>query len=182
MKNVIVMLGPNAIGKTTAVRRWCERYPNRLVGVLADSQIKIEYGVETPWKGWHTSDDMERRSLAKQCEQLNKVCVVEAASGYGVRIAKAFSKPMLFLVTCSGEASRNNIQRRCEAKGKAFKGEYWTAAKCGYDSSRRHVNFATDSLHKYVEVAVEGMEDWPAADQEFYNLFREINNRLLRDV
>lgn len=181
MNNVICLLGPNAIGKTTAVRRWCEKYGDKLVGVLADTQISIINGEEIRDKGWQSGDVEERERLAAKYEAMNRVVVVEAAAGYGVRVSKAFKNPVCICVVCSGKASRANIESRCVAKGKEFRGDFWTADKCSYDSERRHVTHCKKSNLESVIVRVENREtDWEKADEEFSKLFMKIHNSLRR--
>lgn len=182
VSNIIMLIGPNAIGKTTTVRRLCKKYGSILIGVLADNQITIFDGVDQKEKGWQSGEENERVAIARKYERLGKMVLVEAAAGYGVRIAKAFTAPFVFCVTCSGKQSSENIRQRCIRTNKEFRADYWTPEKCSYDSERRHVNFCQSSIpaDRWATVRVENQEDgWVEFDAQFSRVFVRLRNQRL---
>lgn len=178
---IIGMIGANAVGKTTAVRRWCQRY-TRLVGVCCDSQIQIMDGRESPSKGWQGTD-AARQALIRKYQAMDRVVVLEGAAGYGCRIIRE-AKPVHTLIIVTNEDSMKAFLRdRCGRRGKEFRADYWTPKKLQYEGNHRCMNFARKELFHldYTVVEINDQEkDWAEGDVVFGKLFRRYNRRSLR--
>lgn len=176
---VIALCGPNAVGKTTAARRWAARYP-RLVACLCDVRGLIQEGIETKdshcWKK-HRGLLAERyRALAQ-----SRVVLVESASGYGLRIAQDVEAQHWIVLVCSWQASLVQRKARCARTGKVFKEKAWTPTRLGYESERRMLN-AVSGLPpvRYKVFRVEDQsQDWEVVDEYFCALYRKLHNELV---
>lgn len=77
---IITMIGPHAVGKTTAARRWSQRYPE-LRSVVADNQLEICGGVEICVRSWKSTIEdkqkimREREYAPRRLRWLNRVVV-----------------------------------------------------------------------------------------------------------
>lgn len=180
---IIALIGPNAVGKTSAVTRWCKKY-QRLVGCLCDSNQRVVAGqLEIEARSWKQNES--RAALVEHYKLLSQTAVIvaEGASGYGLRIAKELDADLWIIITCSAQASRRQLQARCQQRGKTFRADYWTDLRLSYESERRHIKYARKNLpaERFVVAAVEEQaEDWPKVDQLFGTIYRRLNNELLR--
>lgn len=179
MLTYITLVGPNAIGKTTAVRRWVARY-SKLVAISADLQLVFRDGEETRQKGWSGTAE-QKQQLVDEYQSLQRVVVVESARTDILRFSR--NNGFLLLVTCSAESHRQHLIQRCTAKEKKFRDDYWTLGKCAYESQRRYVNSAKenfDSNRTHMFTVNDQERDWPVVDEYFGQLFRRLHNQIVR--
>ena len=173
----IALIGPNACGKTTAVRRWCKKYP-RLTGCLCDVRKVVAGGAEA-------RDDFCWKSHPAEC--LAKYAghdrvVFEGASSYGCRIAARTQAEFVIVVTVPAPAMLGMLEARAALVGKRFRGDYWDLARCGYEGSRRCVNYAGKNFApgQWREFVVGSYADWAQIDVFFSGLYARLNNAMLR--
>lgn len=132
------MIGPSAIGKTMAARRWAAKYP-MLTSCLCDVKRVVVNGVEkeeeVTWKN-------HREQMVQKYRQWPGVVLVESMSGYGIRIGKEMVADHWIVLTCSPEASLQQRKLRCERLNKPFKSSVWDRSTVEYECRRRMLNFA----------------------------------------
>jgi len=182
---LIVMVGPNAIGKTTAAARWYESYPS-LVSVSCDNGLVRANGLSNVIprdreKGWSGSVE-EKTALVRKYRDLERVVLIESARTDIVRFAEG--EGWLLVVTCNGPTHKRHLQARCEAKRKRFREDYWTDQKLTYESFGRYNNAANRywDCAKTERFVVEDQEtDWARIDDWFGTLFRKLHNGLIRN-
>lgn len=182
---IIGLSGPNAIGKTTAVRRWCLRYPS-LIAALADNQRETtgadwEKVLSSPpnlhtWK----HDIKEKEERVEYHRSADSITVIDSARTTCLNFFLP-GEPIL-LVTCSWEAMERNLRERCEKSEKTYRADYWDRKKLEYESSRRYLGWR----QKYTNLdakafSIEDREkDWEAVDDYFGSLYRRLNNLLVK--
>ncbi len=172
---IISMVGCNAVGKSTAARRYAARYPMLKV-VSADTQLELHNGVEERVREWKGTVDDKRLMVEKTYQ--HPVALVESARTTHLEFLKPGSP--IIIVTASAEMYKANMVARCLLKGKKFRYDYWTDFKLGYESHTRYINYARKNLtqHRVIYFKVEDKaKDWPAIDECFTKLFREYWNR-----
>jgi hypothetical protein len=181
---VIGLSGPHAIGKTTAVRRWVNRYPG-LVACLADNQRECrredwDAVMAAPpnvreWKG----EAEAKRRLVEKHRAAPTVAVIDSARTTALNYS--LSGEHVRRMTCSPESLERFMRARCRRKGKRFRDDCWGRKMLEGESSRRYLSFAarTPAGVKVFEVNDQA-RDWPAVDEYFGRLFRRIHNALLR--
>ena len=183
---LIALIGTHAIGKTTAVRRWIERYP-KLIGIIADTQLAIRDGEEArerererEWKG--TGED--KRTMIEQYRSLPRITVIDTAAARANMILPFFSiKESVICLQCSPIVMLNNLRSRCEKQRKKFNSDYWDIQRLTYEAQGRAVNYVQKNLHpsQYRIFTVNDYErDWPVVDEYFGSLYRRFNNELNR--
>jgi len=174
---IIHMMGPNAIGKTTAATRWSEKYGSRIAVVLADIQMEVVGDVKTKVRGWK-GEQSEKKALVEAIRTQYPVVLCESARTTTTTTYALPEEPVIIL-TCSPEAMDRNMKARCDRKGKTFREDYWKLDKLAYESSRRYLTFAKKNLdprqikHFVIE---DYATDWAAVDEYFFSLFRRLWN------
>ena len=151
----IALVGPHAIGKTTAAKRWAVRYSS--LGVVHCDN--------------NAPEDLEGVVLLEGCSALAnrwlpQVCPAEVIHCY-----------------CSPETLAENMKRRCQDRGKRYREDYWTPRWLGYEAKIRMTNLLSKRLAgvKVVEFLISNKEqDWQVVDAYFGKLYRELNNALVR--
>jgi hypothetical protein len=175
---VISLNGPHAIGKTTAVKRWIDRYPG-LVAVIADNQWEVRGGVYTRVREWKGDiGDKGRLVRASQLEPV--VTLVDSVRTTVVNFLGP--KDFAIFVTCSGPTMGRVLRERCVRNNKKFAEAYWDDRKLSYEGETRYRNAAAKYLqpHQYRFFTVEDQEqDWPAVDDYFHTLYRRLHNELV---
>lgn len=173
---IIQLIGPNAIGKTTAARRYADRYKTQLTVMHCDNQLIVNNGVKT-------RDHRLKATMAEKQQALEDwrshpgVCLFESARNDMLRLALS-REPIIFVV-CTAKMHERNMRARCEAKGKKYRADYWVHSRLEYECCGRYVNFAQKNLAKsqYTIFELNDQErDWPAVDEYFYTLFRKLHN------
>lgn len=172
---VICLVGPHAVGKTTAVKRWVKRY-SRLKGVLADNQLEITQETEERVLEWkHTAEDKKR--LVEKHSASRTVSVLDS-----VRTTNCLyigPEDRVIVLTVPWEISMQHLKDRCKANGKKFNAEYWTPKKVEYESSNRYLNFMEKNLDEkqYAIFNIrQQAKDWKIVDKHFGQLYRSMNN------
>jgi hypothetical protein len=176
---MICMVGPNAIGKTTAVERWSKRYGDKLTAISCDNQRVIVGESVTKELGW-SGTAAEKQALVNKYRDLPQVTLIESARTDIVRFLHGQGN--LLVVTCEPAEHRRHLQARCARSNKLFREDYWTFEKCRYESTRRYVNSANTNFHprqvKIIELKT--YDDWSIVDTYFYSLFRSLYNSTLK--
>lgn len=182
---VIGLSGPNAIGKTTAVKRWCARYPGKLLGALADDQREVvSDGGEVDhltmpcnareWKG--TTE--QKTALVEKHRQSDQVVVIDSARTTALNCFLP-DEPII-LVWCSPELLFTMLRDRAKARGKPFQENYWKD-KVIYESKISYANFAAKEIGRVKMFEIRDREkDWPAVDEYFGQLYRRLHNEINR--
>lgn len=176
---IIHLVGPNAIGKTTAVQRWSKRYGERLTTISCDNN-KVTCGSEEfREKGWQGTA-AEKDALVKKYQALDKIIVMESART--TTLCSAIPQEPVILVTCAWQLHKANMMARCAAKNKRFRAEYWTDWKLNYECTARYVNFAKKRLpgSRVEHFHLTNYAEWDAVDAYFGALFRQLYNKLVR--
>lgn len=175
---LISVFGPNAIGKTTAVKRWRKRYKSMCTFIDADLNLVMEGEAEWREKGWSGTIE-EKRALVTKYRALPKVTVVVTAR------TATWIQPgdYVLILSCDWKTHEKHIRARCDAKGKRFRDDFWTEKVLRGESSRRYINFGAkyvDEGHLVHKVIEDQARDWPVVDEAFYRLFRKVHNEMIR--
>lgn len=173
----VALIGPNACGKTTAVRRWCRKY-TRLTGCLCDVRGVLAGGVEA-------RDELSWKTHPAECVAKYADCdrlVVEGASSYGCRIATRTKAEFVVVVSVPAPAMMKMLSDRAALVGKRFRDDFWTLDRCRYEGSRRCVNYATKNFEpgRWREFVVADYADWAPIDDFFRGLYGKLNNDLIQ--
>lgn len=148
---VIALVGPHAVGKTTAARRWAARYSNlKVVHCDGDKQVNIP----------------------------GRVVLLEGCSAHANQWIDKVAVDWVIHAYCAPELLRQNMKLRCEAKGKTFRDDYWDNSKLVYESYHRMNNLLSRLGLKHSDFLVADRQtDWRNIDLEFGTLYRTYNNR-----
>jgi hypothetical protein len=128
----ILVMGPNASGKTTAVQMAFD-------GVVADMRVV------------HADTELNAGSLVLIQERLTHIW----RSGYRTVVVESTNRAALCLLrllesqrgettmhvcvtTMAAEDMAAAIQKRCAKAGKAFRGDYWDQGRCRYEGEGRY--------------------------------------------
>lgn len=176
---IIGLCGPNAIGKTTALRRWCDHYP-KLYGAFADVQLETVGRVDTRVREWKGTVE-DKAKLVQQHRETGHILVVDSART--MALEALHKTDQIILVLCTGPTMGRNIKARCEEKGKKYREDYWTKTKLEYEASKRYRNWVWSKAKcDYKVFWVEEYErDWPPIDEYFASLYRRAHNQKLRE-
>ena len=175
---LIGLVGPHAIGKTTAMQRWVAKYP-KLVGVCCDTGTVIQGDAKEQTKGWYKPDAVG--VLVEHYRKLNNVVVLEGCAQRWHCVAKQFepTEPIIH-VFCDWQIAKKLMVDRCNKIGKKFNYDYWTEKWLRYEASKRFTNFATKNLSasQVVNLMVNDVTtDWPIVDKHFWRLYKKLHNR-----
>lgn len=180
MANLISMVGCNAIGKTTAARRYVERCPG-LVAVLMDVQTILGPGSATRREPRTKGTVAEKQALVDELRAVGRVVLLESARTTHLE-ATTPDEPII-LVTCTPQLYERHMRVRCAAKEKTFREDYWDGNKLAYESGRRYVNWAgkylTPDRYQHFEITDQAA-DWPAVDSYFFQVYARLYNQLLK--
>lgn len=179
---LISLVGCNAIGKTTAARRWCARYPG-LIALLMDVQTRLSGGgAVTERVRGSKGTDADKRALVEAARADPAVHLFESARTTHLNHLLP-GEPAIVLL-CSWQTYERNMRARCTAKNKRFRDDYWNPGRMEAESIRRHGNFVRKHLppEQYRVFYVEDYDrDWPAVDEYFGELYRKLHNRIVRE-
>lgn len=182
--SLICLFGPHAIGKTTAARRWVDRYKPRLKAALADAQLVYDGEAEVRVREWKGTLEEKHRLIGESRADPSSVILIESCSSYGHQIARGLGPAdRVIHVYCPPALLRENLRRRCEASGKTFNLSYWDDKRCGYEAFQRMDNCLRRVLRpdQYVKFLIKDYAaDWPAVDEYFSQLFRRLYNDKVR--
>lgn len=189
---IVALLGPHAVGKSTALQRWVERYGHiGLKGIHCDNNRLIEGNaehqgvvVETTQKGWSgTGDDKVR--LARECHKSPNVYVLEGNTARSIPWLKVVPVKQIIHVTATPQRFGELMKERCEKKNKPYRSDYWNHNKLLYESHGRLRNalHANAIRAPFQEFKInDQMIDWDLVDTFFYALFRKLNNERVRSA
>jgi hypothetical protein len=179
---LIALFGPHAVGKTTAARRWVDRYKPRLVAALCDVQRGYDGAAETRVKEWKGTFAQKAVLLAAEARRRPGVFLIETGRGNMILPALAPDDAVVH-VYCSPARLRENLRARAARLGKKFNEPYWDDDRCGYEARRRLDNCAARHLRpgQMASFKIDDYaRDWPAVDAYFGSLFRKLHNGGLR--
>lgn len=180
---IIALLGPHAIGKSTALNRWIHHFGNRgLIGVHCDNNQKVSAAGTEIERGWSGTTEQKQR-LALHCALSKSIFVLEGNTARSIPWAKSVPSHIIIHVTCSPERFGELMQSRCDAKGKKYRSDYWDYKKLEYESRRRLANAITN-YHitcPVIEFFIEDQtKDWVHVDAYFCKVFRKLYNYSMR--
>lgn len=184
MPPLICLFGPHAVGKTTAAKRYIQKYSPLLTVALADVQLEYDGETETRVKQWKGTFE-EKRSALESARTRTTIMLVESCSSYGTQLLRSLKwDDEVIHVFCSPQTLYDNLKRRADKLGKKFNGPYWDRKRLVYESRERLTNCARRCVRpdKYKEFRVDNYEtDWPAVDDYFGSVFRRLHNSIRRD-
>jgi hypothetical protein len=184
---VIGMIGPNGVGKTTAARRWLNRYAGKLLVVFADDLLEDGYGSAVRVKEWKGKKDVK---AARALYHKNRagVTLIESALWFSPWLSVFGPGDDLIVLTCPGHLGKRWLQeRRAGKKNPKPLSHHWTDDRLEYTCRRYLLNTAA-RVSRVQSVAVKHFEltdrarDWPKVDEYFGRVFRRLHNRLNREV
>ena len=181
--SIIALLGPHAVGKSTAADRWLVRYGSLgLVVVHCDNSRIVTATGSTTQKGWSGSTE-EKQSLARVCAASPLIHVLEGNTARNIPWLKAVPVVAIIHATCNWEQFSVFMQSRCAAKGKKYREDYWDSKKLEYEAHQRLHN----AVHNYgicspiADFMIEDQTaDWHRVDEHFSQLFRQLHNKNVR--
>lgn len=162
---VIGLIGPHAVGKTTALRRWRDRYGDRIAVTSFDAERKAYPG------------NPEKQSHIARCRADGRVWVMESARGFSGWVTAFLPSEPVIVLTCPEPAGRAwMVERR---KGRPMS-DYWTQKRLDYECNGHLLNYVRKLPPAQVRhFVIEDRErDWPAVDEYFGFLFRRAYNGL----
>lgn len=152
----VVVVGPHAVGKTTAARAWASRYPE-VIAVDCDHE-SVPSGVAP-----------------------EVVMVLEGsaarANTWLPTVVRAFPDVAVISCHCSSDRMLANMRRRCESKGRKFNEGYWTADKLRYESRDRAKNLLRKlGVTVAGEFEINTWDDWDTVTDCFSRVYRRLHN------
>lgn len=155
------MLGPHAIGKSTALKRWKNRY-----GALLET-----YSLDDMRKTY--PDNPQKQELIHLLNRANRVCVVESGKAFAGWMSVVPRTAHVIVPVCTADLIKQWTEER---SGKPMS-DYWTRQKLEYESERRFKNFCRPYHNTMFFTVRDREKDWERIDQYFYKIFRTLNNR-----
>lgn len=166
---IIGMIGPHAVGKSQALKRWKGRYGDRLQTFSLDDLRKTY------------PDNAAKALLLEECRASPVVSVIESARGFASWVYALLPTEPILVLTTPEPIAREWWGMRRRAKGKSPElGEYWSEKRLDYECNGHLTNCADkldpDQVHRFVVTDRE--RDWLVIDREFGNLFRRLHNEI----
>lgn len=166
---ILALIGPHAIGKTTAIKRWSTRYP--LLKVAACDNCKaFSEGWEERQPDWGGSSDA-KIAIATRLAEDTRLWICEGNTARNMPWLKVVPCVAIFHVYCAPKKFGELMKARCEKRGKEFRRDYWTDQKLWYESSQRFENaqmkgrLATKRVQSF-EIKDQS-RDWKYVDYAF---------------
>ena len=143
----IVLVGPHAIGKTTATARYKALFPE-LVVTHCDSKLPIE---------------------------TDAVQLCEGCAAHANQWLPLIESPHIIQVYCDPETMEQFMRQRCALNGKPYREDYWTPRMLQYEAGDRMVNLlrrlGLPSKLFYIRFGYLG---WDTVDAYFKGLYQEL--------
>ena len=178
---LISVIGPHAVGKTTALKKWSNKFKD-INFVHADNCIEFNskgmYRKEKKWMG--TSQD--KVELTQKCKDDSEIWVVEGNTPRNTPWLKYVQSDAVIHVYTSPDRFREFMKARCDKRGKQFREDYWTPQKLYYESYNRFNNLRLKNWEgwelDFAEFEISNYSDWRKIDFHFYKLaYRLLNDR-----
>lgn len=184
MVSVIGMIGPHAVGKTTAVHRWVAKYPG-LVGVVADNQWEVTAAGRTSVRGWK-GNKAEKQALCREAIARPLVSVIDSARGFSCWLSEFRLTDQVIVITSPEPDGRRFIEERRASKSSSPKplADFWTPKRLEYECTGHLLNYARKHLRpeQWTHFVVSDRErDWAPIDAHFGRLFRKLHNELVKE-
>lgn len=177
---VIGLIGPHAVGKTTAVYRWLEQFSGKLTGVIADDQWEARSREDrTRVREWKGTKE-EKATAVQRCLDSSTIYVVDSARGFSTWVDVLPPGTPLIVLTCPEPCGRKFIEARRATKAKPNPlSEYWTPRRLDYECNGYLLNYVKkrtdlDVKHFIIE---DRERDWPVVDAYFQKVFVRLWNR-----
>lgn len=175
---IICLVGPYAVGKSTAARSWSKRYPH-INFVDADQSTWYKgNGHKERVIGWQGKAD-QKVALATICADSSEIWVIEGNSSRVSSWLKVVPCEAIIHTYCSPDILYNNIKERCESNNRKFNAEYWDdRTKLAYESRGRiqnlHKKLAQVPLYEF-EI-INRSTDWKIVAHKFIKLIHGVKD------
>lgn len=176
---VVGMIGPHAVGKTTAARRWLKRFPLLTVAFCDDQWEETSAGRVRvrEWKG--TKEEKIAQALRVKADA-SRVTLIESARGFSTWLSVFAPTDPVIVITCSEPLGRRWLEER---RGGRPLGPYWTERRLEYECRGRLMNYVTKKLDpkqvRHFEFA-DRDAGWEEVDRYFTSLYRPLHNAIVR--
>lgn len=175
------MIGPHAVGKTTAVYRWLDWYQGKLVGVVCDDHWEATSKTNrTKVKEWGGTKE-EKSSAVRRCLESSTIYVVDSARGFSTWVDVLPAGTDLIVITCSEPNGRRFIEeRRATKRNPKPLSDYWTPRRLDYECNGYLLNYVRKRRDLAVRhfVIEDRQRDWVAVDKYFGLIFRRLYQNL----
>lgn len=163
---IISMLGGHGVGKSTALRRWKERYPDLLAFPLDDMR-KEYYG------------NLEKVALVEKLQKSRtEIGVLETAKGYSAWASILRPTDSLIVVSpANAELGRKWMEER---KGRPLT-DWWKDKEVQYELIDKFRNYVSKHQLKARFFYLTSREDWSQVDIYFGSIYRKLRNEILRN-
>lgn len=175
---IIALVGPHAVGKSTAARAWSKRYPNiNFVDTDQSTWYKGDGHTERV-VGWQLKAE-QKVALATQCATSNELWVIEGNSSRVSSWLRIVPCVAIIHAYCSPDLLFNNIQQRCKENGRHFNEDYWDEQKLRYESVQRIRNLHRKQISKiplYEFEIINRKTDWKFVTHTFIKLLHGVKD------
>jgi GTPase SAR1 family protein len=179
---VIGMIGPHAVGKTTAARRWLKRYAGKLTLAVADDQWEETSEGRIRVRDWKGAKE-DKATRAQFHRQRHAVTLIESARGFSTWLNTFGPDDPVIVLTCPEPVGRAFIEDRRRANGNPKPlSDYWTTKRLDYECNGHLLGWVRKlSLEQAHHFVIENRDrDWAQVDECFYRLFRKVYNGVVR--
>lgn len=177
---LITVMGPHAVGKTTAIKRWSARFKD-INFVHADNCIEFNSkGMRKKEKLW-MGTSAEKVELAERCRDSDDIWVVEGNTPRNTPWLKCVESHAVIHVYTDPQIFKRFMQDRCAKRDKEFREDYWTDKKLEYESYNRFNNLRVKHWSgwnvDFKEFKIVDYNDWRKIDFHFIKLaYRYLND------
>jgi len=170
---IIALIGPHAIGKTTAVQRWSDYYPHIRMVACDNGRAFDGLGWEEKQPGWLRSSD-EKIAAATRCAESPYTWVCEGNTARNMPWLKVVKCKVILHTFCSPEKFAQLMRARCNRNKKEYREDYWSDQILAYEASGRFKNAERDkklATKNVLDFVIDNQEtDWEPVDEIFNQL------------
>jgi len=174
---LVALIGPHAVGKSSAGERWAERYKDINVVNCDNAVAYNSSGWRERQRGWLGSTD-EKVALATLCADEPKLWVCEGNTARNMPWLKVVPIYTIIHTYCKPKLFGTLMKERCNRNGKKYREDYWTEQKLWYESEQRFRNAWSKHLNPRTtlkDFLIEDVQkDWKKVDMEFSKVYHEI--------
>jgi hypothetical protein len=158
---VIGLIGPHAVGKTTALRRYGDR-----LGVYPLDDLREQY-----------PDNAAKAALVAELREGPTVGVIESARGFSGFLSAFRPDDHVIALVCPEPVGRAWLVER--RGGRPLSG-YWTERRLSYECDRHIRNWHDRLPSSKLFTVTDRARDWMEIDAYFAAIFRRLHNAALR--